>query len=732
MAAITSISLAIDSSSVSLDNVLINEVETFNRDQSRRMTFTRDCVLPEDDTWLHKTIELAINGSIVFTGTVANREAVFSDDMGISYAYTAQGIEAKGDDWPVVSPFDGTTTVTFNQATTDPGYDPTYDGMSLGEMIKAVLEEPTTRDYLTSHKIGRYDTDGAIDEQTIADLEADFLGEYRPAKPVTFQGDNLFQAIRGVLQAGAPNYRMWFKYTNEPPPYDPTGPAVESTVIRFSDIRETAATKTIDLSKNPAPRLRRDTTNSFTRVIVRGGPDIRPMILDMDDGDLTENFAMPPWLATNDDAKDAWNIGVWYNADQKQIKGTCLCRRPRTSGEMGLDPSDPLLTDANWLYVDPADNTLTWSEDDYNQSSDGLAGFLFVERSPVSDWQDMVNRKVIYNTALTAGGKSYLQLDDPLPFTDYAKFTMIPAIWPGALTWRRYSIERLTAEGKSVAKYVQAAFPTPIPWNNTDGTPLSFTSAAVATIYFTPEGATEQRFATCGLAVDRQNESIILDQPSVAFFGQPSSLETGGASVDGQPENIRVLLPVALSPLEAVAPDDDEEGDPVFEGTASTVDGVERTLYVGQTDWVAEADTGPMRLWARQLLDSVKDTVIEGQAIVYGFDPINEPGTVVEFDDPCYETSPYSQYTSQAYSCMIRFNHGGPIPYHTEYAISNRRDQFRGYDHTMHPIIASPIKPNKDVDFRAGSLISRPEGAAMGGNLRSIQEFARTKLDGMK
>ena len=74
MAAITSISLAIDSSSVSLDNVLINEVETFNRDQSRRMTFTRDCVLPEDDTWLHKTIELAINGSIVFTGTVALRQ----------------------------------------------------------------------------------------------------------------------------------------------------------------------------------------------------------------------------------------------------------------------------------------------------------------------------------------------------------------------------------------------------------------------------------------------------------------------------------------------------------------------------------------------------------------------------------------------------------------------------------------------------------------------------------
>ena len=94
---------------------------------------------------------------------------------------------------------------------------------------------------------------------------------------------------------------------------------------------------------------------------------------------------------------------------------------------------------------------------------------------------------------------------------------MIPAIWPGALYGRRYSIERRRPKARA-SRNTFSRISTPIPWNNTDGTPLSFTSAAVATIYFTPEGATEQRFATCGLAVDRQNESIILDQPSVAFL----------------------------------------------------------------------------------------------------------------------------------------------------------------------------------------------------------------------
>jgi hypothetical protein len=706
---ITSIVLTIDFTTVSLDTVMLNEIEIFNRDEVRRMTFTRDSVLPEDDSWIGKSIILDVNGETVFHGVVRNRNAIHSDETGISYAYTAHGVESLADDWPIVSPFDGTGSVTFNAPSTDPGYDPTYDGMSIGEMILEVLQEPSTAEYLEAAGIGRYNDAGEIDARTVTDLEADFLGDYRPATPVTFSGSNMMQAIRGVLQSVAPNFRVWFETVWEPPPDRPMDLDQLYTVIRFADIREVAETLTIDLATQPAPRINRNSADSFSRVVVRGGPDIRPVILDMDAGDLAEFFEMPPWLDTNTEAKEEWNIGIWYENDaRKQIKGTCICRRPNTEPGDPVDPTDPSLADPNWLLVDPEDNTLTWGEDDYNQSSDGLAGFLYINRSPVTDWQDTVNRRVVFNTALTAGGKSYLQLDDPLPFTDYATFTMIPGIWVGSLTWRRYSIERLTAQGKSIAKYAQPAFPVPIPWNNGDGTPLSFTQTATAAIYFTPEGS-EQRFAVCNVTVDRKNEAIILDRPSVSFFGQPSSLETGGVDVNGQPENIRVLLPVALGPLEVVEPVDVDD-EPVYQGTSFTVDGVSRTRYIDLPDWVSESDTGPVRLWAKQQLDSMKDTVNEGSTILFGFEPITKPNVRVEFDDACLPDGTFDNYATTVYSCLLRFNHGsGPVPYHTELALSNRRDSYRGYDQTLHPIVASPIRPNKDTAFQAGSLMSRPD-----------------------
>jgi len=727
MPAITSITLTINGSTVPLEGIRLNEVETFNRDQHRTFSFTREAVLREDDTWSNAVCSVAINGTLVHHGRIRNRQPVHSAETGWAYAYTSIGLEFLGDDWPIVSPFDGTGSVTFNQSSTNPGYDPTYDGMSLGEMIVAVLEEPRTAAYFTAHDIGKYAA-GVLDSRTLADLADDYLDDYRPANPVTFSGDNCFQAIKGVLQSAAPNYRMWFQTVVESPPGG--GTARPFTLIRFADIRDVTTTKTIDLSQHPMPQVRRDYQNSFSRVVVRGGPDIRPMILDMNAGDLSENFAMPPWLTTNVAAKTAWNVGVWYNATNKQITGTCLCRRPRISpAEDALDPTDSSLADPNWLLVNPDDDLLTWSEDDYNQSSSGLAGFLYVSREPTTDWQEMVNRRVIYNSALSAGGTSYLQLDDPLPSTLFTDFTMTAGIWPGSLTWRRYAIEKLTAEGQSVAKYAQPAFPVPIPWNNTDGTPLSFTTAGVATIYFTPDGADDQRFATCGFQVDRLNESIILDRPSVTFFGQPESLETGGVDVDGQPENIRVLLPVAISPLEAIQPPNDLSDDPVYEGTSSTEDGIDKTLYVNMPEWVSETDTGPMTLWARQILDSIKDTVVEGSTIVYDYDPVFAPGVAVTYDDPCLADNVFDDLKSLVYSCLIKFNHDeSGVLYHTEYALTNRRDQYRGYENPTHPIIFDPIKPMKIVPFQPGSLRSRSDYEATGGGSAAMRAIA-TKLD---
>ena len=730
MSDITSISVWIDGASQSLaGSIRLDEIELFNRDSANRLYFTHEAVLPRADAWQDATVRVDINSAVAFWGRITGRPRVHTSDGGWSYAYEAVSMDAMGNYWPIKSPFDSTGSATFNADSSDPGYDPTYDGLTLGEMIEAMFFEPDTRNFLASYDIGKYQLSGEIDSRTLGDLAAGYLGSYIPTKPVTFSGGEFFDAIRGVLQSAAPNYRLWFQYVLETPPAG--GDARIFTIPRFTDVRTVSSTLSIDVAENPMPRINRSYAENFSRVVVRGGPDIRPIILDKNDGDLAEDFAMPPWMATTADAKAAWNIGIWYNADIKQIKGTCLCRRPRTPEEIteGVVATDPILADPNWLLVTAEDTDLTWGTDDYVQDSGGLAGYVYVSYEPTADWVNMVNRKVVANTALTAGGTAYLSLDDPLPSTLFTKFTMVAGIWPGSLTWWKYSIEKLTAEGKSIAKFAQPAFPVPQAWSNTDGTPLSFSTAGVALIYYTPDGATEQRYATCGFQVDRQNECLILDRPSVSFFGQPANLELGGDDTDGIPENIRVLLPVSLAPLQAIVPPDVDD-EPQYEGTCHTEDGISRTLYVDMPDWVSEQDTGPMTEWANQILDSVKDTVVEGSATVYTYEPVRGPGCQVSFTDDCYETNPYDDMTTMVHSCLVKFNHSDDgILYHTEFALSNRNDQYRGYQHSNHPVMVNPVKPFVPQNFTAGSLISHNRGAAMGGNTEGIRAAFGTKLD---
>ena len=77
-------------------------------------------------------------------------------------------------------------------------------------------------------------------------------------------------------------------------------------------------------------------------------------------------------------------------------------------------------------------------EDDYNQASDGLAGFLGCVLRASGGLAVTWSTVAVYNTALTAGGTSYLQLDDPLPFdNDFTKFDGARDL-ARSLTWRRY------------------------------------------------------------------------------------------------------------------------------------------------------------------------------------------------------------------------------------------------------------------------------------------------------
>ena len=127
------------------------------------------------------------------------------------------------------------------------------------------------------------------------------------------------------------------------------------------------------------------------------------------------------------------------------------------------------------------------------------------------------------------------------------------------------------------------------------------------------------------------------------------------------------------------------------EGTCKTIDNIEKTLIINLSEWVSENDQGQMDRWARQILDSVKDTVIEGTATVYDYDPVTRPNIGMSFNESCYATNPYTNWTTDVASCLVRFNHDpNGILYHTEYGLSNKRDQYRGYEGMVHPYLLDP------------------------------------------
>ena len=709
---ITSLSLLINGTTVDLSPtvntprpvVTVNEFTTWAKDSPLTLSFVRESVLPEDDPWVDASVELSVNGSLVFFGRVRRREFGYSDGAGYTYLYTAIGMEYHGDDIPVVSPFDGTGTASFNLDPASLDYDPTYSGLSIGAMIRLVLEQNDTASLLNAVGIGRYtvitanSTTYTLDSRTVADLANDtYLSTAIPPKPITFQGDTLFQSIRSVLQGIAPNHLMWVQYLKDYPP----GTAANLTnygIIRFSDLRTITSTKTLTIGTDPQPKLRRDYSQTYGRVIIRGGPNVQPIVLQSSKGEISEAFNISPFYANNTAAKNAWKLSIWTQNSNLTVEGTCLCRRPRTaneanssSGQYRADPPNASLADPNWLYVDPNNNNLTWNADVWGQASNKYAGYVYANAETIKSGvtvQSSVVRTVSTNTNLTANGKSHLQMSSPLPTTDFNNFTMVAKLTPGVQTWRRYKINGFLDAGKPIGKYVQSVFPFAIPWINGDGTVASFTNSGVGQIQWEQtanSGIYES--ALLNFQVDRSTETIVFNRPTVSVFNSAASLSLGGANVTA-PVNIRLLLPVSIGSLQATIPSDTVSGNtttPNYEGTGNTVDGLTRTMYVTNRDWINDADTSLMRQWGLQILDSQKDTIVEGSAIRYDYDPIQTPGIAIAIVDPCHTNNPYANMTSQASGCLIRFNHSGAIPYHTEYQISNRRAPFQPFDSYLHP-----------------------------------------------
>lgn len=714
------------------ENIRLDELVLWKKDELPHLRFTQESTFPiNTDKWAGKLAELHIDQGkndnrgnpifdLVFVGQVTRRVGGFSGD-GWKYGYELLGIEHLMEQWPVVSPFDGTGSVTFNLSPTDTNYDPTYAGLSVARMILMLLEETSTRKHFAPTPLGRYWQDTAaagqpwkIDQRTRDDLLNDlYLNRMVAPRPVTFSGDNLLQAIRNVLQSVAPNHVLWVQPDFEKAPGDTSGPAVGWGILRFADVTVMTTEKPSLMSEDPTPEVQRDYSRSFPRVVVRGGPTIKPCILSLTANDIMPDFTSV-WYANNTAAINDWKLSTWLDRTQQVISGTCLNRRPRSASNPdeiteffanSTDPSkpipnpnyiptntDPRLASPSWLYVDPfkplANNTpdYTWPAHYWQQDALHAAGSIMVTRkSPTNaQWGQSDVRDCMDNDQLIAGGQSHISVTKDLPFTDYSNFTLTARNWKGAATWRKYKINAKLLDGTPVAKRVQPAFPAPFPWIQSDGSVTSCTTTGVAQIFYTANATSNTTSSmVVGFQTDRQNECIIFDRPLPMCFGDQVGLAAGGQNVPGKPTEIKVLLPVSYGALETQCPHDTANTVdanypiPNYQGTSYTVDGLTRTKYINNPDWVSDNDTDMVWQWGNQQLTTMCDTVVEGTATRLRYEPVIGPGTRLTWSDPCWPTGTFQFLNSDIRGCTIHWTHGhGEVPVVTTYQLSNRRDPF--------------------------------------------------------
>lgn len=205
----------------------------------------------------------------------------------------------------------------------------------------------------------------------------------------------------------------------------------------------------------------------------------------------------------------------------------------------------------------------------------------------------------------------------------------------GAVVWRKYAVSfgdnTQESSDRGVTRKIMKSFPQPVPWRSADGSSVVMVSSPQAALIWSKNYQKPFFEWPLNFYIDRSTNTIIFSPPVVRAFGTRSKLETGGFNsslkppwdtaqvIDGVPYDIRVLLPVADGIHEVTYPDpttgiyeQDGFGNYIY-GTAARYEGVTRILRVNLPSWVRLSDTENMRDYARQIYDSVKNTIVHGQ-----------------------------------------------------------------------------------------------------------------------
>jgi hypothetical protein len=405
--------------------------------------------------------------------------------------------------------------------------------------------------------------------------------------------------------------------------------------------------RTLTLGTDPIEpfSLQRDARGCFTRVVVRGQPEAEMVELRLSTGDLEEDFA---WGAfDNEEAKDEWSLKDFENA--------------------GRNEGDVTASTSLTVTVDPDDATLTWAANEWSQNN--RKGVVFLRKSVVAGVESLANRRIVSNTALSAGGTSVLTLDRPLPSSSgWTTYTLSGLAGEATNVWRKYQVTN-----DEVARRMLQYSSYPLPIRNADGSSVRLTSTPVLIIQYSDSGTPPWLESPMPCTVDPDTGTVLADKPVVTLFGNRSNLLDGGIDTDGIPADVILYVPVNQGDLEAVYPENGTGDTLLHVGTAHTDYGLERTLITSIAAWRDPGQIENVREYAMALSGSVSDVPIEGFVTYLGLYTASlDFAFALNFAGDGYTTG-WEDAALPVTNCELIWEESAAELYTTRLSISSRR-----------------------------------------------------------
>ena len=662
--------------------------------------------------YLGKEAVLTVDGTVRFKGDVVFQGPQFQGSGGlIVRTYQCHGLEARANRFAHTDSITGVDSSAYNLALDNQQSDylAARAGRTVGEILEDVLTMDANAANLDAAGIGAYTSlsPPTLPASTAADLAAITL---IPPAPVYFGGEKLWEAIVAFLGQWAPNHWCYV---------DPVTGA-----IRVVDCR-TFSDRTLTFGTDPVrpTGISRDLDPCFGRVVALGEPIAEMGVFSTAAGTLSESpfahdgltiaQAKAAWTPTDDAAPGmapgqaigvavisggAVNsgslaaqgygytstpsvsvvgdgTGASYTATRTGDKITAL---NKVSGGTGYtkatfvidapggacaDAGTCSCTSTTTVDLTSENPATTWPSNYWDQTAGNKAGVILLNYAAGTGVSTTAMRRIVANASHAPGSTSSVTLDLALPHTNFDSYTLCGYANTSSAVWKEYALP--SGVGAKLAR--QSTYP--FPYRNANGVGITMTSTPMGAVRYSSNNLPPFNEAVVAISVNPDAGTIRFAQATYTTAGNRA------------PDDVRVIVPIYTDVNKAVYPAD-VGGVPQFAGTAAAA-GWEKTLTVVCRSWRDPGNLAAMQAYAEDLLDSVKDIVMEGTITYLGlYEDALTPGIRVSVAGNGYTTGWESAELPVVQSELLWNADGVSLP--TVLKCSNRRAHYSA-EAFLHP-----------------------------------------------